>query len=143
SLGTTDIIVQLWDQSGTDPVEATADASSITATDDDTVTIVFGTAPSSDQYRVVVLKSGGGGGGSGGGGSTYYGPNNVDEPPEGANDDEFDSTDTSDPISGWTTLGSPTDLNSNSDALSHLHILKAAATGTSWNGVYKTAPSIP
>lgn len=64
NLGTTDVVVQLWDQSGTDPVEATADASSIEATDANTVTVTFGSAPSTDQYRVVILADGGSGGGS-------------------------------------------------------------------------------
>jgi len=65
SLGTEDIIVQLWDLTGADPVEATADASAITIVDGDTVNVAFSSPPGTDAYRVVVLKSGGGGGGSG------------------------------------------------------------------------------
>jgi hypothetical protein len=58
SLGTQDVVVELWDLTGADPVEATADASSITATDTDTVTVVFGSPPATDAYRVVVLAAG-------------------------------------------------------------------------------------
>jgi hypothetical protein len=58
-LGTEDVIVQLYDLTGTDPVEATADASSITVDDENHVTVVFGSAPGTDDYRVIVLASGG------------------------------------------------------------------------------------
>jgi hypothetical protein len=58
-LGTEDVIVQLYDLTGADPVEATADAASITVDDDDNVTIAFGSAPGTDDYRVIVLASGG------------------------------------------------------------------------------------
>lgn len=60
-LGSTDVIVQLYDLTGSDPVEATADASSITVDDADNVTLVFGSAPAADAYRVVVLGVGAGG----------------------------------------------------------------------------------
>jgi len=65
NLGTEDIIVQLWDLTGADPVEATADATAITIVDTNTINVAFGSAPDEDAYRVVILKSGGGGGGSG------------------------------------------------------------------------------
>lgn len=58
NLGTEDVHVQVWDVSGTDPALANGDPSSVEATDTDTVTVVFGTAPTTDQYRVVVLASG-------------------------------------------------------------------------------------
>ncbi|MFP3883638.1 MAG: hypothetical protein ACLFWH_15165 [Actinomycetota bacterium] len=61
-LGTQDLIVQLWDLTGTDPVEATGDASSIEVDDDDNITITFGSAPDTDSYRVVVVSDGGSGG---------------------------------------------------------------------------------
>lgn len=62
-LGTEDIIVQLWDLTGVDPVEATADASAITIVDANTVNVAFASPPATDAYRVVVLMSGGGGSG--------------------------------------------------------------------------------
>ena len=65
-LGTTDVIVQLWDLTGTDPLLATGDADSIEATGDDTVTVTFSVAPGTDDYRAVVLASGGGSNGDGG-----------------------------------------------------------------------------
>lgn len=68
-LGTQDLVVQLWDLTGAEPVEATADADSIEIDDDDNITVTFSMAPAEDAYRVVILASGGSGGG-GGGGST-------------------------------------------------------------------------
>lgn len=61
-LATADIIVQLWDMSGTDPVLLAHDhadfPTSITVDDADNVTLVFGSAPATDEYRVVVLSGG-------------------------------------------------------------------------------------
>jgi len=61
----------------------------------------------------------------------------------GANDDEFDTTDTSDPMTGWTTLGAPTAHDMNSTAKSHYYVKQAATAGTSWTGIYKANPSTP
>lgn len=58
-LGTEDVTVHLLDLTGADPVEATGDASSITVDDANNVTIVFGSAPALDAYRVLVFSSGG------------------------------------------------------------------------------------
>lgn len=57
-LGTTDVHVQVWDVSGADPVLANGDPSSVEATDTVSVTVAFGAAPTTDQYRVVVIASG-------------------------------------------------------------------------------------
>lgn len=61
----------------------------------------------------------------------------------GTNDDEFDTTDTSDPMTGWTTLGSPTSHNINSTVKSHYYVKKNAASGTAMAGIYKASPSAP
>ncbi len=51
------------------------------------------------------------------------------------NDDEFDTTDTSDPMTGWTTLGSPThDINSTRK--SHYYLASSAAS-VALQGIYK------
>lgn len=55
----------------------------------------------------------------------------------GADDDEFDSTDTSDPMTGWTTLGTPTAHDINSTAKSHYYISKSATAGPAQHGIYK------
>src|SRR5690606_11486861 len=68
-LGTEDLVVQLWDLTGAVPVEATADADSIEATDAGTVTVTFAAPPAIDSYRVVILSDGGTS--SGGGGSSW------------------------------------------------------------------------
>jgi hypothetical protein len=60
----------------------------------------------------------------------------------GADDDEFDTTDTSDPMSGWTTLGTPTAHDMNSTWLSHYYVTKAPG-GVSLTGIYKAIPSMP
>lgn len=67
-LGTTDVVVALWDLTGTDPMLATGDADTIEATDADTVTVAFAAPPAADAYRVVVVAGGSTGGGGGGGG---------------------------------------------------------------------------
>lgn len=61
----------------------------------------------------------------------------------GTNDDEFDTTDTTDPMTGWTTLGTPTTHDMNSTALSHYYVKQNATASTSWVGIYKANPSIP
>ena len=60
NLGTTDIAVQLWDITGSDPVEATGDADTIEAVGVDAIDITFSVAPATDSYRVVLFASGGG-----------------------------------------------------------------------------------
>ncbi len=52
--------------------------------------------------------------------------------------DSFDTTDTSDPIGSWTTLGTPTAHDSNSTARSHYYIRKASASGVGLVGIYKS-----
>jgi hypothetical protein len=61
----------------------------------------------------------------------------------GANDDEFDTTDTSDPMTGWTTLGTPSAHDINSTAKSHYYVRRNAASGDGLVGIYKACPSIP
>ena len=67
ALDTTDVVVVLYDLTGTDPQLATADADGVLIIDADTVRVVFAVAPAADAYRVVVLASGAAtnGGGSG------------------------------------------------------------------------------
>ncbi len=60
-----------------------------------------------------------------------------DIPPGGGSDDEFDTTDTSDPMTGWTTMGSPTAHDINSTIKSHYYIKVNANAGTSFCGIYK------
>lgn len=55
----------------------------------------------------------------------------------GGSDDEFNTTDTSDPMTGWTTLGSPTTHNINSAAKSHYYVKQSATASLSWVGIYK------
>lgn len=58
----------------------------------------------------------------------------------GGSDDDFDSTDTTDPITGWTTIGTPTTLDTNSTAKSHLYIKKnGGPTSMEMHGIYKAA----
>lgn len=59
------------------------------------------------------------------------------------NDDEFDTTDVSDPMTGWTTLGTPTAHNINSTVKSHYYIRQAATASTDLVGIYKAIPSAP
>lgn len=59
------------------------------------------------------------------------------------NDDEFDTTDTSDPMTGWTTLGTPTAHDINSTVKGHYYIKKSAAAGVGWHGIYKAVPGLP
>ena len=80
NLGTLDVQVQLWDLTGTDPVLATGDATSIEATDADTVTVTFGSAPATDAYRIVVLASGGTGGAGGAAGESLGGTVTIEDP---------------------------------------------------------------
>jgi hypothetical protein len=60
----------------------------------------------------------------------------------GANDDEFDTTDTSDPMTGWTTMGSPTAHDINSTVKSHYYLKQTNAT-SALVGIYRAAPSTP
>lgn len=82
---------------------------------------------------------------SDGGDATIVRPSNwnefhADEPlTKGALFDGFDTTDTSDPITGWTTLGSG-DISAhdtNSAAKSHYHIKKTVTSG-GLVGIYKS-----
>lgn len=76
------------------------------------------------------------GGGAGGPGLAA----SPDIPPASpdAFDDEFDATDTTDPITGWTTLQTPTVIDRNSTAGSHLYLKKTASNAsTAHVGVYK------
>lgn len=60
----------------------------------------------------------------------------------GADDDEFDQN-TSGTPSGWTSMGSPTAMDTNT-AKSHLHIQHNADAASSLRGVYKAyTPSFP
>lgn len=59
------------------------------------------------------------------------------------NDDEFKTTDTSDPMTGWTTLGAPTAHDINSTVASHYYIKRNSAGSLSWSGIYKAVPSFP
>ena len=56
-LGTTDIIVQVWDLSGADPVLIDTGLT-ITVIDADTINVEFSSAPGEDEARVVVLSGG-------------------------------------------------------------------------------------
>jgi hypothetical protein len=64
----------------------------------------------------------------------------ADAPPASANaaDDEFDTTDTSDPMTGWTTLQTPTAHDINSTAKSHYRVQKTAVNAATGHvGIYK------
>jgi len=57
----------------------------------------------------------------------------------GTLDDEFDTTDTSDPMTGWTTFQTPTAHDINSTALSCYYLKKTAtAASTGHVGIYKS-----
>lgn len=57
--------------------------------------------------------------------------------PNAAND-EFDTTDTSDPMTGWTTLSSPTAHDMNSTRKSHYYVKgPTGSTGAAQVGIYK------
>lgn len=57
SLNSEAVSVQLWDLTGANPVEATADATSIEIIDADNIDVTFGAAPGTDDYRIVVVKA--------------------------------------------------------------------------------------
>jgi hypothetical protein len=76
-------------------------------------------------------------GGPGGSGVTYNATDIVPGSPD-ADDDEFDATDTSDPITGWTTLGTLNALDTNSTLAGHLYMRKNATSSTRVDGIYKT-----
>lgn len=61
----------------------------------------------------------------------------------GGNDDEFDTTDSSDPMTGWTTLGSPTAHDMNSTAKSHYYVKRTGGASAAWSGIIKAVPSMP
>lgn len=61
----------------------------------------------------------------------------------GGSDDEFDTTDSSDPMTGWTTLGAPTSHTMNSTVLSHYYVKKSATGTLGTHGIYKASPSTP
>src|SRR5690606_8624755 len=79
NLGTQDLVVQLWDLTGAEPIEATGDASQIEIDDDNNITVTFSVAPATDAYRVVILASGGSTGG-GGAGRTLLGQVTLESP---------------------------------------------------------------
>lgn len=62
-----------------------------------------------------------------------------DIPLGGGSDDEFDTTDTSDPLGSWTTIGSPTTQDINSTIKSHYYIACNANASASIKGIMKTA----
>jgi hypothetical protein len=61
----------------------------------------------------------------------------------GTNDDEFDTTDSSDPMTGWTTLGTPTSHDINSTVKSHYYVRQAATATLGIVGIYKAIPAVP
>jgi hypothetical protein len=99
-----------------------------------------------NTYRFGATGTSGGGGGSsdaitgqiGGGGAAITGlQGSTDIRVAGGSDDEFDTTDTSDPMTGWTTLGSPThDINSTRKG--HYYLSSSAAS-VALQGIYKAA----
>lgn len=66
ALATEDVIVQVWDVSGANPILLAHDhadfPTSITVDDADNITLVFGSAPATDEYRVVVSNGASSGG---------------------------------------------------------------------------------
>jgi len=95
-------------------------------------------------------SSGGGGGGSsdailgqvGIGGAIIPGlQGSADIRVNGASDDEFDTTDTSDPMTGWTTLGTPAAHDINSTVKSHYYV-KTTTASVALMGIYK-AKTVP
>jgi len=99
------------------------------------------------------VSAGGGGGGStdailgqvGLGGAIIPGLQaSLDIQVAGTNDDEFDTTDTSDPLTGWTTIQTPTAHDINSTKKSNYY-LKRTSSGASIYvcGIYKASPSLP
>lgn len=99
----------------------------------------------------TIVATGAGGGSSdailgriGGGGAIIPGlSGSPDIRVAGTNDDEFDTTDTSDPMTGWTTLGTPTTHNINSTVKSNYYLAIAANASRSLVGIYKAIPSQP
>lgn len=68
-----------------------------------------------------------------------------DQPPASPHpsDDEFNTTDTTDPMSGWTTIGVPTAHDINSTKPGHYYVRKDAVAGVNWVGICKAAPAMP
>jgi hypothetical protein len=101
-----------------------------------------------DTTTIVNTGSSGGGaassdailGQAGGNGATIPGLSgspDIKPTSAGSGDDEFDTTDTTDPITGWTTLGTLDGLNTNSTVKSHLYLKKSATASTRIDGIYK------
>jgi hypothetical protein len=61
----------------------------------------------------------------------------------GTNDDEFNTTDVSDPMTGWTTLGTPTSHTINSTVKGHYYVRQAATATLGLVGIYKAIPATP
>jgi hypothetical protein len=75
---------------------------------------------------------------SGGGGARVSGlVSSIEVIPGGGSDDEFDTTDTSDPMTGWTTMGTPTTHDINSTLKSHYYLKLNSAAGEHYTGIYK------
>lgn len=115
-----------------------------------------GSFSDADDVAVLVLRTGDKGdtgaqgsadaivGASGTGGAIIPGlVGSPDVRVAGTNDDEFDTTDTSDPMTGWTTLGTPTAHDINNTVKSHYYLQKSAASGDVAYGIYKACPTIP
>jgi hypothetical protein len=82
-------------------------------------------------------------GGTGSGGAIYPGlAGSVDVRAGGAFDDEFDTVDATDPLTGWTTMGALT-AHSTSSAAKSMYYARSAAGGNLVNGIFKAAPTIP
>ncbi len=115
-----------------------AGVTATTSGDDVTVTIPGGGAPTAAPYVTTAADAGlsaevviPGLAGS------------PDIPAGGGSDDEFDATDTSDPMTGWTTLGTPTAHDINSTVKSHYYVKLNATAGEHLTGIYKASPSTP
>lgn len=88
--------------------------------------LVFDTAPDDEAEILVTFVEGGEGGGS------VFEP----APDPNADDDEGDVTDT-DPISGWSTLGSPTTLDRNTTVADHIWLVVPANASLHVLGLYR------
>ena len=103
-------------------------------------------AVASNTLTIIgTAAAGGGGGGSsdailgqvGIGGAIIPGlQGSADIRVAGASDDEFDTTDTSDPMTGWTTLGTPSAHDINSTVKSHYYVATTTAS-VALMGIYK------
>lgn len=108
-----------------------------TASSGDIEEITLGTNLS---YTGTTLNAAGGGsadsilGQSGVGGGRISGLQPLVNP-GGGSDDEFDTTDSSDPLTGWTTMGAPTAHDTNVSRKSHYRL--SATSGGNLVGIYK------